>query len=126
MELPENTAIDFARPVEVSGAEAPAPGTITAGAETTAGAASESASTPIVLETPEPARPAPAKPLQVGDDVAEPARTVIHEVVAGDTLYDLAIAYNTSIEAIMNANGISSTDTIRVGDQLVVPAGPAE
>ena len=80
----------------------------------------------LKLRTSAPARPAPAKPLQVGDDVAEPARTVIHEVVAGDTLYDLAIAYNTSIEAIMNANGISSTGTIRVGDQLVVPAGPAE
>ena len=47
--------------------------------------------------------------------------TVVHTVVCGDTIYDLAISYGSSIEAIMNANGIGEFDTIRVDDQLLVP-----
>ena len=77
--------------------------------------------TPITIETPSTTRPAPARPIQATSAPREPGKTAVHEVVAGDTIYDLAIAYNTSMEAIVNANGIGEHDTIRVGQRLIIP-----
>ena len=79
---------------------------------------------PIVIDTPSATRPEiprPASPIEAVGTATEPANTVVHTVVSGDTIYDLAISYGSSIEAIMNANGISEFDTIRVDDQLLVP-----
>jgi hypothetical protein len=115
-----STALDFAQPVtpvlspQLPTAEqtiTPVPATVTP--------------SPIVVETPESSRPLPAQPLDQPTTSTEPAQVVIHDVVAGDTIYDLAIAFETSIDAIMNANGISEFDTIRVGDRLIIPAGGA-
>ena len=83
------------------------------------------ATNPIVVETPETARPLPARPIDAPVTSTTPAQTFTHEVVSGDTIYDLAITYETSIDAIMTANGISEFDTIRVGDRLLIPAGGA-
>ena len=48
---------------------------------------------------------------------------IIHTVVAGDTLSSIAKKYNTTVEAIMAANG--KTDTLlRVGEELIIPLGP--
>ena len=105
-----NPAIDFATPV-----------TPIVEASTNAPVAVGPA--PIVVETPTTLRPAPQRPVDVRAAPAEPARTVNYEVVAGDTLYDLALEYQTSIDAIMIANGIGDTDTLRVGQRLLIPAG---
>ena len=43
-----------------------------------------------------------------------------HTVVKGDTLFSLARRYNTSVNAIKSANGLSS-DTIRIGQTLTIP-----
>jgi LysM repeat protein len=80
---------------------------------------------PIVVETPGTARPLPARPIDAPITSTIPAQTFTHEVISGDTIYDLAITYETSIDAIMTANGISEFDTIRVGDRLLIPAGGA-
>ncbi len=77
---------------------------------------------PIVLETPSAPEPAPARPLEAPSTLPTAENSVVHEVVAGDTLYDLAIAYGSSIEAIMTANGLSEDEFIMVGDRLIIPA----
>lgn len=77
---------------------------------------------PIVLETPTTPDPAPARPLEAPSTLPTAENSVVHEVVAGDTLYDLAIYYGSSIEAIMAANGLSEDEFIMVGDRLVIPA----
>lgn len=44
-----------------------------------------------------------------------------YQVRAGDTLYRLARRYGTTVSAIMNANGLTST-TIYIGQWLCIPA----
>jgi LysM repeat protein len=48
------------------------------------------------------------------------ATPFIHSVIAGDTLYDLAARYDTTVNAIMEANGLTST-RLSVGQQLIIP-----
>lgn len=52
---------------------------------------------------------------------AEPAGDVIHTVVAGDTLGDLANQYGVSVEAIAAANDLPDVHTLEVGQQLLIP-----
>jgi len=47
---------------------------------------------------------------------------ITHVVQTGDTLYSLARRYGTTVEAIMQANGLL-TYNIRIGDVLWIPAG---
>ncbi len=116
-------AIDFGQPITPSESAAivtEAVDPIAPGA----GIQTSSEPTPIVVEdqsTTRPELPRPADPVDAIGTPAVPAETIVHEVVSGDTIYDLAISYGSSIEAIMNANGISEFDTIRVGDALIVP-----
>lgn len=46
-----------------------------------------------------------------------------HIVKAGESLSAIAKAYKVSVSAIMKANGIKSTDKIRVGQKLFIPQG---
>lgn len=103
-----NAALDFAQPLIPI-------------VQASTGVPLSQATSPIVVETPSTTRPEPARPLEVTELPAEPAQMLVHEVVSGDTIYDLAIEHETSIEAIMNANGIGEFDTIRVGEQLLIP-----
>jgi len=48
------------------------------------------------------------------------APTVLHTVVAGDTLGEIALQYGVTVEAVVAANGLNST-VIVVGQVLVVP-----
>jgi LysM repeat protein len=50
---------------------------------------------------------------------------VIHEVKSGETLISIAIDYDTTVDAILNANDLASRDLIYVGQQLIVPIMPA-
>lgn len=54
-----------------------------------------------------------------------PPRT--HTVKAGETLNDIAIRYNTTLDALRQANGLVAGGTLRVGQVLTLPAvgGPA-
>ena len=47
----------------------------------------------------------------------------VHVVQPGDTLYRIALRYGVSVAAIVQANGISNPNMIRVGQQLVIPGG---
>ncbi len=42
-------------------------------------------------------------------------------VTAGDTLYSLALANNTTVDQLVDANNIDNPDLIRIGQQVVVP-----
>jgi LysM repeat protein len=45
----------------------------------------------------------------------------IHQVVVGDTLALLAARYNTTIQAIVQANNITNIDVIFIGQKLIIP-----
>ena len=56
--------------------------------------------------------------------IDEPPTTVTHLVKAGDTLFALALKFNTTVEAIMDLNPqITNRDFIREGDTLNIPEG---
>ena len=44
-----------------------------------------------------------------------------YTVKAGDTLYSIAVKYNTTIAALASANNISNVNNISVGQVLVIP-----
>jgi LysM repeat protein len=55
--------------------------------------------------------------------VAAHAQGTIHVVRYGDTLYSIARHYGTSVQAIMNTNGLHNANFIWVGQRLVIPGG---
>ncbi len=65
------------------------------------------AAAPVCIPAADPAPPAPAG-----------AR--IYVVQRGDTLFRLALRFNTSVAVLMKANGLQST-TIKAGQKLVIP-----
>jgi sortase A len=46
---------------------------------------------------------------------------VTHVVVAGDSLWSIAMQYGVSVEALLAANGLSREALLRPGDELVIP-----
>jgi spore germination protein len=48
----------------------------------------------------------------------------VYVVKLGDNLYDISLQFNTTVQAIMEANGLES-DRLRVGQQLIIPSGTA-
>ncbi len=46
---------------------------------------------------------------------------VLHTVQSGDTLFGLAIQYNSTVEAIEQANGLGPGAILNVGQQLKIP-----
>lgn len=59
-----------------------------------------------------------------GDETTAPAptqnKTTTHYVVSGDTLYSIAKNHNTTVDAIKNANGLSS-NILNIGQKLTIP-----
>jgi len=52
---------------------------------------------------------------------------VVHQVVAGETLSELAAQFGLDLVALLDVNGLSDADLIAVGQSLVLPLdGPAE
>lgn len=49
-----------------------------------------------------------------------PATTVRYTVKLGDTLYAIAIRYNTTVQRIVSANGLANANLIRVGQVLII------
>ena len=50
---------------------------------------------------------------------------VVHTVAWGDTLFSLARAHGTTVEAICRANGLADPSHVYVGQQLVIPTAYA-
>ena len=125
-----NAALDFSRPVTpalgpstptTSTASSTTPATSGAQAATSGNASAATDLAPIVVDTPSTPRPAPAQPINAVPIDQTPQNTITHVVVEGDTIYDLAITYNSTIDAIVLANDISEHDTLDVGQDLIIP-----
>ncbi|MBI4671870.1 MAG: LysM peptidoglycan-binding domain-containing protein [Chloroflexi bacterium] len=52
------------------------------------------------------------------------ATATTYIVQAGDTLYSIALKFNTSVEALQKANGITNPNALAVGQRLVIPGAP--
>lgn len=83
------------------GAEAEPTATPTAAATTP-----EPEPTPMVTATPEPTEAAQ-----------------VHVVVSGETLGAIASRYGVTVEAIVEANGLTDPDRLAIGDELEIPTG---
>ncbi|MFO7814825.1 MAG: cell wall hydrolase [Halanaerobiales bacterium] len=51
---------------------------------------------------------------------AQPRFTLIYVVQNGDTIYDIAKDYNTTVENILENNQIENSSNINIGDELVI------
>ncbi len=52
---------------------------------------------------------------------ASPKFTLIYVIQEGDTLYDIARAYDTDIDSLLKVNNISEDEWIKVGQELIIP-----
>ena len=120
--LPTPAAGEAAAPTQPITTTTPPPATAptaTAGATTAA-----SQPRPIVVADPEPATPVQVTPraaAAAAAAAAPPARTVQHTVVEGDSLYGIALEYDTTVDAIEALNGITAATVIHPGDILLIP-----
>lgn len=71
-----------------------------------------------------------AVPTEAAPPTAVPAPTecpvgtnITHVVSAGENLYRISLRYNTSMGAIMAANGITNAERIFAGQSLIIPCG---
>ena len=80
------------------------------------------AATPTARPSPTPA-PLPT-PALVEVPIATPTASepLYHTVVEGDTLGDIALRYQTTIEALLAANDLDDADHIVVGQRLRIPS----
>jgi LysM repeat protein len=76
------------------------------------------------LETTEPSIPEPT-PIST-EPTAEPSIETIYTVVAGDTLFKIALEFDVSVEAIAAVNELPDIDSLEVGQQLIIPAPGTE
>ncbi|RKD30536.1 LysM peptidoglycan-binding domain-containing protein [Thermohalobacter berrensis] len=53
-----------------------------------------------------------------------PPRTIPYTIRPGDTLYRLAIRYNTTVPAIVSANPFIDPRALRVGSRICIPTQP--
>jgi LysM repeat protein len=63
--------------------------------------------------------------LVMGTGLAEGANPTVHVVSRGDTLYSVARRYGTTVNAIVQANGLRNSNRIYVGQRLVVSTSGA-
>lgn len=73
---------------------------------------------------------APAEPVEVQaptpaplEPTAEPLTETTYIVVAGDTLFKIALEHDVTVDDIAAANGIIDIDSLEVGQKLLIP-GP--
>ncbi|MBI4571238.1 MAG: LysM peptidoglycan-binding domain-containing protein [Chloroflexi bacterium] len=50
-----------------------------------------------------------------------PAGSEVYTVADGDTLWDIAISYGTTVEAIVAANHLANEADIAIGEELIIP-----
>jgi len=80
-------------------------------------ATAEPTATPAATNTPQPT-PTPA-----ATDTPEPTPTPrIHVVQSGETLSGIAEAYSVTLDALIQANGITNPSLVVVGQELIIPS----
>lgn len=96
---------------------APAPETAPVVAATEVATSTEPAAAPEPDAEPEPAAETEAAP------APEEAPQLTYVVESGDSLLAIAYLYNTTVEALMAANGLNDPDRLQIGQVLVIPSG---
>ncbi len=61
-----------------------------------------------------------AAPVAAQDPTPEPTTYVVQR---GDTLYEIALAFDTTVEAIVTANSLTDRALIVTGQKLIIPSG---
>ena len=51
---------------------------------------------------------------------------VVHYVVSGNTLLGIALEYGVTVDALLQANGLSINEYLRIGQALIIPLGREE
>jgi murein DD-endopeptidase MepM/ murein hydrolase activator NlpD len=60
--------------------------------------------------------------LQIGQKLRIPrGQGVVHTVLSAETLSDLADQYDSPVEDVMQANGISDANALAIGDEILIP-----
>jgi LysM repeat protein len=72
---------------------------------------------PTPIPVPRPPTPTPTRVPPT------PTPQIVHVIVAGDTLYDIAVKYGTTVDEIVKANNIQTPNRVAIGTKLVIP-GP--
>jgi LysM repeat protein len=69
-----------------------------------------------------------APPVKDGEieNIVQSGDTAYHTVKHGETLYSIAQFYGISSQTIAQANGLQNPDEIDIGQNLLVPQGPAD
>ena len=75
---------------------------------------------PIVVAAPKAASPTDDE-REAAAVVPESANTFEYTVEEGDTLYDIAARYNSTVEVLMNLNQLDASGFIHPGDVLLIP-----
>lgn len=130
-QVPDIEATAIARSTEAAAtmeAQTPAAQTPEAGEEgqeeaTEVPTESEATATPepttppvTVAETPLPTSAPAATPVSATSD------GTTHTVQAGENLFRIALRYGTTVDALAQANGLSDTGIVYVGQQLTIPS----
>lgn len=96
--------------------------------EVTLAASASTSVTPLPSPTPAPTdvaevtpAPTPSPTPPTPSPTPAPSAQITYIVKSGDTLYDIAIAYHTTVKAIQELNGLGSNTTIHVGQKLLIP-----
>jgi len=101
----------------------------TQAAEETPTAEATTAPTSTPTPTPDPGTPVPATlaPTTAPTPTPSPPTSqVTHIVQRGDNLFRIALRYNTTVQAIANANNIANPALIYVGQKLVISSQGAQ
>jgi len=88
-------------------------------------ATEQPANPPTPTWTPVPTSTPTAMPTPTSTPVPTPAPR-IHTVVRGDTLSGLAVAYDVSLEALLEANGLDEDSILSIGQELIIPGSEQE
>jgi murein DD-endopeptidase MepM/ murein hydrolase activator NlpD len=88
------------------------------------GAAPSAAPSPIASNSARPS-PAPVSSMNPTQPAAPTGSSGLHVVAAGDTLYKISRTYGRSVADLAKANNIEPTTTLKIGDRIVIPGGPA-
>jgi murein DD-endopeptidase MepM/ murein hydrolase activator NlpD len=89
------------------------------------GAAPSAAPSPIASNAGPRPSPAPVSALAPAQPAAVTGSSGLHVVAAGDTLYKISRTYGRSVTDLAKANNIEPTATLKIGDRIVIPGGPA-
>lgn len=65
-------------------------------------------------------------PTANAEPTAPPAGETVHEVKSGDTLFDIALKYGVTVDAIVKANNLSDANQLSIGQKLIIPPPPGQ